>query len=59
MIQRLEDFVYLLLQDTEIDHQAVLAYTAGHDGDLDLPIVAVQFLAFSVKGAQPVGAGEV
>jgi len=49
MIQRLQDFVHLPLQDTEIDHQPVLAYTVGHNGDLHLPIVAVKFFAFSLK----------
>jgi hypothetical protein len=49
MIQRLQDFVYLLFQDTEIDRHPVLAYTVGHNGDLHLPIVAVKFLAFSLK----------
>ena len=54
MIQGLNDLCRFLLQYAEIEGHTLFSEVSRHDGDLDLPVVAVEVFASTVEIPKPV-----
>lgn len=59
MVQGLEDLLDLLFQQSKIENDSLAVQAIRNNGNFDLPVVAVKFLAAALEVSEPVGAREV